>query len=165
MTYNVLTIKTGFMTTLGVIGSAIAGFFGGWSEGMTTLLIFMGIDYLTGIIVAAVFHNSPKTESGSLKSVAGLKGLCKKCGMLLCVLIAVRLDMLLGIEYIRDCVVIAFIVNEATSILENLGLMGIKFPKIITSALDVLNRKAEQGNEDINRNIEDVKNEDVKEGE
>lgn len=138
-----------FVTIIGVIGGAISTVFGGWSAAMTTLLIFMGIDYITGLIVAGVFNNSPKTNSGALESRAGWKGLCRKCVTLLMVLIACRLDMVLNTTFIRDCVVIAYIANETISIIENAGLMGIPIPSVIVKAIDVLKSKAEDvDNED-----------------
>ena len=139
-----------FVTIIGVIGGAISTVFGGWSASMTTLLIFMGIDYITGLIVAGVFNNSPKTNSGALESRAGWKGLFRKCVTLLMVLIACRLDMVLNTTFIRDCVVIAYIANETISIIENAGLMGIPVPSVIVKAIDVLKSKAE-----------DVKDEDL----
>ena len=139
-----------FVTIIGVIGGAISAVFGGWSASMTTLLIFMGIDYITGLIVAGVFNNSPKTNSGALESRAGWKGLFRKCVTLLMVLIACRLDMVLNTTFIRDCVVIAYIANETISIIENAGLMGIPIPSVIVKAIDVLKSKAE-----------DVKDEDL----
>lgn len=137
-------MKEGVCIAAGTIGAFISSMFGGWDSALITLLIFMGVDYLTGIIVAGVFHKSGKSESGSLKSEAGFKGLCKKCMMLLFVLIAVRLDLLMGINYIRDAVIICFIANELISITENAGLMGVPLPKIIVKAIDVLQKKAEE---------------------
>ncbi len=58
-------MKQTICSILGVIGSAIATAFGGWDAGLTTLLIFMGLDYISGIIVAAVFHASSKTDTGT----------------------------------------------------------------------------------------------------
>ena len=55
---------------LGVAGSVIASIFGGFDAALITLMIFMGIDYLTGLIVAGVFHKSQKSASGSLESRA-----------------------------------------------------------------------------------------------
>ena len=132
-----------FVTIIGVIGGAISTVFGGWSTSLTTLLIFLGIDYITGLIVAGVFNNSPKTNSGALESRAGWKGLFRKCVTLLMVLIACRLDMVLNTTFIRDCVVIAYIANETISIIENAGLMGIPIPSVIVKAIDVLKSKAE----------------------
>lgn len=131
-----------FTVVTAAIGGFIANIFGGWNDAMTTLLIFMGIDYITGIIVAAVFHKSGKSESGALESKAGWKGLCRKGMSLLIVLIAARLDLVMGTAFAKDCVVIGFIVNEALSILENAGLMGVKYPVVIEKALEVLNKKA-----------------------
>ena len=127
----------------GLIGSAIASFFGGWDAGLATLLIFMAIDYVSGLIVAGVFHTSNKTNSGSLESRAGWKGLCRKCMTLLFVLVAYRLDLVIGTNYIRDAVIIAFIANETISLVENAGLMGLPLPAVITKAIDVLQKKSE----------------------
>lgn len=143
-------MKEGLCTGVGVIGSVIAGAFGGWDQALVTLVIFMVIDYLSGLIVAGVFHNSTKTESGALESKAGWKGLCRKCVTLLFVLIAYRLDLAIGVDYIRNAVIIGFIANEVISITENAGLMGVPIPKVITKAIDILQNKV---------NREDAKNE------
>lgn len=134
-------MKNTICTIIGIIGSCIASLFGGWTASLTTLLIFMGIDYLTGLIVAGVFHNSPKTETGALESRAGFKGLIRKFMILLFVLIGYRLDLAVGTTYIRDAVCIAFIANELLSIVENAGLMGIPIPAVITNAIDILKKK------------------------
>ena len=103
----------------------------------------MGVDYISGLAVAGVFHTSKKTDSGTLESRAGWKGLTKKAMTLLFVLIAYRLDLLIGTTYIRDAVVIAFVTNELISIVENAGLMGIPLPAVITNAIDILKRKGD----------------------
>lgn len=134
-------MKSTLCATFGMVGSLIASCFGGWSASLTTLLIFMLIDYVSGLIVAGVFHKSPKTENGGLESKAGLKGLIRKCVVLLLVLVGHRLDIEIGSSYIRDAVCIAFIVNEAISIVENAGLMGLPIPIVITNAIEVLHNK------------------------
>ena len=136
-------MKTVICTSVGIAGSIIASLFGGWTASLTTLLIFMGIDYVSGLIVAGVFHRSPKTETGALESRAGLKGLIRKFSMLLFVLIGHRLDMATGANYIRDAVCIAFMANELLSIVENAGLMGVPIPAIIKNAIDILKKKTE----------------------
>lgn len=138
-------MKEIILTVTGCFGAAIAAVFGGWSAGLTTLIIFMAVDYATGLIVAGVFHRSPKSEGGALESRAGWKGLVRKGVTLLIVLIACRLDIMLGVTYIRDAVVIAFIVNEAISILENAGLMGVPIPAAISKAIELLKEKSETG--------------------
>ena len=105
----------------------------------------MGIDYITGLVVAGVFHTSPKTANGSLESRAGLKGLFRKCMVLLYVVVAYRLDIIAGTGYIKDAVCICFIVNEALSITENAGLMGLPIPKPITEAIELLKDKDKTG--------------------
>lgn len=112
-----------------------------------TLIIFMGVDYVTGLIVAGVFHNSEKTKNVALESRAGWKGLCRKGVPLLVVLVACRLDLVMGSNFIRDAVVIAFIANETISIIENAGLMGIPIPAAIMRAIDILKNKAESEGE------------------
>ena len=134
-------MKSLVCSIFGVVGSGVAYIFGGWDASIITLLIFMAIDYLTGIIVAGIFHKSNKTKSGALESRAGWKGLVKKCVTLLFVVVAVRLDILTGSSYIRDAVCIAFIVNELISIVENAGLMGVPVPAAITKAIDILKLK------------------------
>lgn len=141
-------MKTGICTAVGVVGGFIAARFGGWDAALTTLIIFMAIDYISGLIVAGVFHASKKSETGALESRAGWKGLIRKCFTLLFVLVAYRLDLAIGVEYIRDTVIIGFIANELISIVENMGLMGIPLPPIVTKAIDILTKKQEQeGNE------------------
>jgi toxin secretion/phage lysis holin len=135
-------MKSAICSAVGVLGGLIASLFGGWTASLTTLLIFMGIDYATGMIVAGVFHKSPKTETGALESRAGLKGIIRKCEMLLFVLIGHRLDMAVGSTYIRDAVCIAFMANELISITENAGLMGVPIPAIVLNAIDMLKKKS-----------------------
>jgi toxin secretion/phage lysis holin len=133
-----MTIKTTLCSVIGAVGAAISGLFGGWNAALTTLVIFMGIDYITGIIVAGVFHKSQKSENGGLQSIIGWKGLCRKGVTLAIVLVAYRLDLLIGTNYVRDAVTIAFCANEIISITENAALMGVPLPEPIVQAIEVL---------------------------
>ena len=108
----------------------------------------MCIDYISGIVVAGVFHKSNKTESGTLDSRAGAKGLFRKGGALAIIVIAHLLDVLAGTNFVRDAVIIAYIVNELISIIENAGLMGIPIPDVIIRAIDVLKKQTEKGGGD-----------------
>lgn len=130
---------------VGLMGAYVAQAFGGWSTALVTLFICMVIDYVTGFMVAAIFKKSRKTDSGALASVVGFKGICKKGMMLFIILIAYRFDLTLGTTYIRDTVVIAFMANEAVSIIENAGLMGLPVPSVLTKAIDVLKSKESDG--------------------
>ena len=139
-------MKNLFSTFVGVIGSSIASLLGGWDMALQTLIIFMTIDYITGLMVAGIFNKSTKTKHGALESVAGWKGLCRKGVALLIVLIACRLDLLTGANLIRDAVVIAYCTNEAISIIENAGLMGVPIPTRLTKAIEALKSKEDDNN-------------------
>ena len=140
-------MKNGLCTVIGTVGGFIASLFGGWDTALATLLIFMAVDYVTGLIVAGVFHKSQKTASGALESRAGWKGLCRKGTSLLVVLVAYRLDLVIGSNFVKDATIIAFIANETISIIENAGLMGAPSPAVIVKAIDVLKQKADDSQE------------------
>lgn len=137
-----MNIKDLICTGLGAAGALVTALFGGWTSGIVTLLIFMSLDYISGIMVAGVFNKSLKTRNGALESRAGWKGLCRKGMTLIIILLAYRLDLHIGTNYIRDAVTIGFCVNEAISIIENAGLMGLPLPDALTKAIDILNKKA-----------------------
>lgn len=134
-------MKETLCTILGVLGSAVCWILGGWDTAIVALLVCISVDYVSGSLVALVFHKSNKTESGSYNSAYGLKGLCKKGLMLLFVLVAVQTDRILGSDYVRDAVCIGFCANEILSIIENLGLAGIPMPEAVIKALEQLQKK------------------------
>ena len=131
-------MKETLCTVFGLMGSALCWAFGGWDAGLSALVICMSVDYISGSLVALVFHNSRKSETGSYNSAYGLKGLCKKCLMLLFVIVAVQADRLLGGDFVRDAVCIGFATNEILSIVENLGLAGVPMPQAVVKALEQL---------------------------
>ena len=137
-------MKQYLCTAVGMLGAAVVWAFGEWDSTLIALLICMGVDYISGSVVALVFHRSTKTETGAYNSAYGIKGLCKKGLMLLFVLVAVQIDSILGLAYVRDAVCIGFCTNEIISIIENLGLAGIPMPAIVTKALEQLQKKQEQ---------------------
>lgn len=126
-----------------MIGAAAAWAFGGWDTAMVALVVCIAVDYLSGSIVALVFHKSTKTETGAYNSAYGLKGLCKKGLMLIFVLVAVQIDRVLGTDYVRNAVCIGFCTNEILSIMENLGLAGIPMPQAVVKALELLQKRSE----------------------
>lgn len=138
-----MTYKTLFCAATGAVGAAIASFFGGWSATIGILLACMALDYFTAIIVAGVFHASPKSIDGGIESRAGFKGLCRKVVIIILVIISHFADVLLSTSYIRDMVAIAFCVNEFISIIENAGLMGIPIPTPLKKAITILHSKTE----------------------
>jgi toxin secretion/phage lysis holin len=134
-------MKQMICTVFGLAGSVLAAAFGGWDTALIALVICMGVDYVSGSIVALVFHNSRKSETGAYNSTYGLKGLCKKGLMLLFVIVAVQVDRLMGSAYVRDAVCIGFCTNEVLSIVENLGLAGVPMPQAVVKALEQLQSK------------------------
>ena len=133
-----MPIKFFILSGVACVGAAIASLLGGWTGAMTTLVILMLIDYVTGIIVAGVFHASPKSSGGALSSAVGFKGICRKFVILLIVVVACRVDLLLDSNIIRDATCIGFCANELVSITENAGLMGIPLPRKLVEAIEVL---------------------------
>ena len=124
-----------------MLGAVAVKLFGGWNAGLMTLAVFMAADYISGIILAGVFKKSPKSASGALESRAGFKGIVRKAEMLLIVMVATRLDMITGQNFIAGGVIIAFIANEAISITENAALAGVPLPGVLTRAIDVIKSK------------------------
>ena len=133
---------------VGTAGAAVAKALGGWDNAVITLIIFMVIDYAMGLIVAGVFKKSEKSENGGLSSRVCWVGLARKVITLLFVVIAYRLDLLIGTDYIRTGVIIAFCASELISICENAGLMGVPLPSVITKAIDILKNRSEDNHDD-----------------
>ena len=140
---NANVIKTTILAILGAIGSVLANLLGGWTSDMQTLLILMGIDIVMGLLIAGFWKKSEKSSTGTVNSLSMAKGLIRKGVYLLIILVAYRLDISLDVEYIRTAVIIAFIVNEVISIIENAGIMGVPIPGVITRAIEVLKQKSE----------------------
>lgn len=137
-------IKTSVLLFFGTIGGYFTNLLGGWDLVLSTLLIFMAVDFISGLIVAGVYKKSEKTKHGALKSQIGFKGLCKKGMTIAIVLVAHQLDVVIGSNFVREGVIIAFIINETISILENAGSMGVKIPPVIKRAIDVLQEQEEK---------------------
>ena len=136
--------KAALMGGTAVIGAWISELFGGWDTAIVTLILFMALDYISGLVVAGVFHRSDKTQSGKLDSTACWQGLLKKGMTLVVVLVAAQLDNVLGTSFVREAAVIAYIVNETISIIENAGKMGLPIPDTIMKAVEQLQGKTTQ---------------------
>lgn len=138
-------IKNGVLAAFAFIGSFVANALGGWDASMQVLVALMVADYITGVLVAAVWQRSNKSQSGALDSKAGFKGLLKKGMIMLLVWLGVLLDAATGANYIRTAVVLFFIGNEGISLLENLGLMGVPYPAFLKKALEALHDQGDKG--------------------
>lgn len=156
-------VKWGWSLVIGAIGGAWLTVFGDWTMAMTILCICMAFDYISGLVVAGVFHTSRKSAGGGLDSNVGWKGLARKVATLFIILVAHFVDVLIGTQYIRDAVVIAFTVNEIISILENCALMGVRIPKVLLKGIDILHQQTgeedekppDQGEEDLPELLDD----------
>ena len=148
-------MKENICTAIGIIGAFFAALVGGWDSALITLITFMAVDFITGFVTAAM-GKSKHSVTGKLNRKAGWVGLAKKFCILLMVVVAMRVDILLGTTYIRDATCIGFCVNELLSIVENTSLMGISYPPAMIKALEVLQKKAGRTDENAQQNLEEL---------
>jgi len=139
-----MNIKTYVCAIIGAIGGAVSAALGGWDNAIITLLIFMAADFILGLANAMWWHKSDKSENGALSSKACWQGIIKKICTILLVVCAHYADVLLGCDYIRNAVVIAFCASELISICENAALMGVMpepVKRIFDKIIDVMKSK------------------------
>lgn len=133
---------------LAAAGGAIASFFINMPPLVWILLAVMTIDYITGLICAAMGKSS-KTENGYIASHVAWQGLMKKALILLVVLLAALLDQAVskgaGIQFeaVMGATCLWFIASEGLSILENVATMGVPVPKILLKLLEVMRAKGD----------------------
>lgn len=132
----------GIAKSVAAFGGAIAGAMGGWDATLKVLVVMMIVDYLSGLMAAAM-GRSDKTEYGGLSSKAGFLGLGKKGLMLAAVWMATMLDAAMGTAMCRDAACWFYIANEGISVLENLDHVGVPFPAKIK---ELLGHKLEESN-------------------
>lgn len=144
---HLLNVKNTVFAAGAALGSWVAALFGGWDGSLKALLFLIAIDYITGLVVAGVFHASTKSNGGALESRAGFKGLVRKCGILALVLVAQLVDVTTGQSFVRTAVCLFFVANEALSVLENVGLMGVPYPNFLKKMLEVLRDKGDNPEE------------------
>lgn len=124
------------MTTMTAVGTGIlTGLLGGWDLALEILLIIMAIDYLTG--VAGAF----KTKT--LSSSKGYMGIIKKASIFAIVILAAQIDRITGnsSHLFRNSTAFFFVANDALSVLENVGELGIELPYFLKNALIKLREK------------------------
>ena len=141
---KLISIKNSICIGIGLVGGVIASALGGADKLLVALIICVGIDYFSGLVVALIFKNSPKTETGGAQSNAGFKGLIKKAFIFLIIVVVNQVDIILGAGgFMRNAAIIGFVSNECISLIENVGLMGMKLPPAVTDAIDILKKKSE----------------------
>ena len=107
----------------------------GWNNTIEALLLFMLIDYITGILAA---YENPDMK---LNSMRGFHGICKKIMILLLVVVAHELEKAAGIPTIQSLVVWFFIGNEGLSIIENAAKAGVPIPAKLRDTLEQLTKE------------------------
>ena len=128
-----------FKLLVGGIVTVLSAFLGGLDGVIYTLIGFMGIDYITGVMSAA--------KSKRLSSEVGFWGLVKKVCMIALVGVANLVDVsVVGSgNALRTCVVLYLIGNEGLSLLENMTRLGVPFPKKLIDMLAQLKNSNEGG--------------------
>ncbi len=143
---------TSRIAIIGAISGLLAGIasalVGSWGGALETLCIVMLLDYIAGLIVAGIFHKSPKSSGGALESKAAWKGLMRKMLVIIMVVAFHQLDRLTGKTFFRDGACWAFFTVELISIVENVGLV-YPLPAFITKAVDWLKNKSDSMAEQI----------------
>ena len=119
--------------------AAILSIFGGWSAAMTTLVVLIGLDIISGFIRAYVQQTLSSKES--------YRGIGRKLLIMIAVALAAQLDNLMGeASLLRDTVVVFYCASEGLSIVENLVAAGLPVPDQLKAALAQLNgNKFEDG--------------------
>ncbi|CUH96416.1 putative membrane protein [Propionispora sp. 2/2-37] len=110
-------IELRIMALFSAIGAVFSFLVGGVDKLITALLIFVVIDYVTGLIAA--------WKTAALDSKKGFEGIKRKVVMLVIVIMAHWIDEgLFGVSTCRSMVIFAYLGNEGLSIIENLDRMG-----------------------------------------
>lgn len=125
-----------FKIIVGLTGAAASFLWGGWSLLLQVLVIFIAVDYVLGVLVAASY--------GQLSSKIGFRGIAKKVIILLLVAVAHAVDQIMGDgTFVRDAVIFFYLANELLSILETVGKTNLPVPSVLKKAVDTLNDKGE----------------------
>lgn len=138
-----MNIKNTVLAFLAGLASIFSETLGGWDSFLKALVMFMIADYITGMVVALVFHKSQKTKNGGASSSVGYKGIVKKMCIFILIALAVRVDELSGTHYVRSATIFFFLGNEGLSVIENLALMGVPYPEFVKKALEAIKEKGD----------------------
>ena len=130
------------------IGGIVTYIWGPWDALIVALVAMVIIDYITGVIKAAV--------QGKLSSAVGFRGLLKKVAIFLLVAVGVMVDRVIPAtnEAVRSAVIFFYIANEGLSILENAGELGLPLPAALKKSLEKMKDKEEKPDIDSDTDIE-----------
>ena len=121
-----------------MIGGWLGYFLGGYDGLLYALIVFMVVDYITGVMCAIV--------NKKLSSAVGFKGICRKVLILMLVGIANLLDVqVIGTgSVLRTAVIFFYLSNEGVSLLENAAHLGLPIPEKLKAVLAQLHDKANE---------------------
>lgn len=123
--------------TVGIGGGLASFLWGGWSALLQTLVLFIALDYVLAVMVAASF--------GKLSSKKGFRGIAKKVTILALVAVAHAIDQVLGDgSLVRDSVIFFYLANELLSILETVGKTNLPIPNALKNTVEVLRGKGDK---------------------
>ena len=120
---------------IAAVGGWLGYFVGGMDGLLTALIIFMVIDYITGLMCAVADRK--------LSSAVGFKGICKKVLIIMLVGVAHIIDLhVVGTgNALRSAVVCFYLSNEGVSLLENAAHLGLPIPEKMKSILAQLHNR------------------------
>lgn len=153
MLLNVATeinVETPYLTTevkriLIIVGGFLGSLLGGYDGLIRAFIVIMSLDYITGVMVAYFVKKN-------MSSQIGAKGLAKKCYMLIMIIVGHTVDVyVLGVgSMCRTAVIMYYIGNEALSITENAGNLGVPIPQKLIDVLIQIKEDNKNGdNEEI----------------
>ena len=124
------------------VGGWLGWFLGGCDGLLYALLIFVTLDYLTGVMCAVADHK--------LSSEVGFKGICRKVLIFALVGIGHVLDtQVIGTgSILRTAVIFFYLSNEGVSLVENAAHLGLPIPEKLKAVLEQLHDRAEKGGDE-----------------
>lgn len=127
---------------LSILGGVTGYLFGGLDVLLEVFIMILVIDTITGM--------SKSYYNGTYRSKKFRQGLWQKMGYMLAIILAVQLDRIMGdTGALRTAMLFCFIANESTSIIENLGEMGVPIPAPVVQCIAILKDKSNSKSESI----------------
>lgn len=130
--------QTAVNASVGVFGGVIAYAFGTWSELLSFFCIAIVIDIISGVAASI-------KEGRGVSSAVGFGGSVKKVFMFIAILLAHRIDVLMGTDVIMNGAIYFYLANELVSIVENYGRLDLPLPDGVRRVISVLKDRGNDG--------------------
>ncbi len=149
--FSIDLVWTKLQMAITAVGGWLGYFVGGVDGLLTALIIFMVIDYITGLMCAIA--------DKKLSSAVGFKGICKKVLIILLVGVAHIVDLhVVGTgDALRSAVICFYLSNEGVSLLENAAHLGLPVPEKMKNVLAQLHGREEEGTSEAEQTAEEDK--------